>query len=129
MSKWRIIFLIWRVLKLKPVLKRRRRYRIDYGSIAFVSLEIYLWIGIQLRSQTDPLDSLYSPFLFGQAFHLGNIGSGVAGTELVLSRVDIDSNTKSEEGRISVAADGVFCQELLQRTRPLFTRSSQWSGA
>ena len=42
----------------------------------------------------------------------GNIGSGVAGTELVLSRVDIDSNTKSEEGRISVAADGVFCQSF-----------------
>ena len=42
----------------------------------------------------------------------GNIGSGVAGTELVLSRVDIDSNTKSEEGRISVAAGGVFCQNF-----------------
>ena len=42
----------------------------------------------------------------------GNIGSGAAGTELVLSRVDIDSNTKSEEGRISVAADGVFRQSF-----------------
>ena len=38
----------------------------------------------------------------------GNIGSGAAGTELVLSRVDIDSNAKSEEGRISIAADGGF---------------------
>ena len=42
----------------------------------------------------------------------GNIGSGAAGTELALSRVDIDSNTRSEEGRISVAADGVFRQSF-----------------
>ncbi|MEC7905819.1 MAG: hypothetical protein VYC82_01200, partial [Verrucomicrobiota bacterium] len=42
----------------------------------------------------------------------GNIGSGPAGTELALSRVDIDSNTRSEEGRISVAADGVFRQRF-----------------
>tara|TARA_Y100000814_G_scaffold21416_1_gene14440 strand:- start:161 stop:1354 length:1194 start_codon:yes stop_codon:yes gene_type:complete len=38
----------------------------------------------------------------------GKIGSGAAGTEIVLYRIDIDSNAKSEEGRISVAADGVF---------------------
>ena len=42
----------------------------------------------------------------------GNIGSGAAGTELVLSRVDIDSNAKSEEGHISVAADGGFQQSF-----------------
>ena len=38
----------------------------------------------------------------------GNIGSVAAGTELILSRVDIDSNAKSEEGRLLVATNGRF---------------------
>lgn len=42
----------------------------------------------------------------------GNIGSGQGGRELVLFRVDIDSNGKQAEGRISVAANGSFSQEF-----------------
>jgi len=42
----------------------------------------------------------------------GNIGSGQGERELVLFRVDIDSNGKQAEGRISVAANGDFSQEF-----------------
>jgi len=40
----------------------------------------------------------------------GNVGSGQYGGELALFRVDIDSNAKQEEGRISIAANGDFRQ-------------------
>ena len=50
----------------------------------------------------------------------GNIGSVAAGTELILSRVDIDSNAKSEEGRLLVATNGGF-REVFSREPGLFS--------
>lgn len=42
----------------------------------------------------------------------GNAGNGLGGRELLLLRVDIDSNAKNEEGRIPIADNGDFRQSF-----------------